>query len=374
MLEELIIKKGESPQKAHERLAQEAFFPVRMQDLFFKNIETEALGELFPGQRLYTDMKFAADLKLDRHVGILDIDRRKIICVVTREHYELVTNEEACEFVQNEIIPKVFSTGRRFLCNQVIMPESRGSCFMDLCCCDYVPPIKFKDVWQPFRRVGNSYNKTVKLSCRLGFCSKDSHDRVIFGEFKVDLSSAHKRGVKKELETQLRKQFSNVSDFEKTFYQRLLLLSKYYFPKKDMLALYCRVFGVRCGAAGASKENVRFHNHAVVSFIVESTKEYFERNGENAYSAFCVLTAFASHPVSWFSPENDVDRFQSMIGAWSMEFAQQVANPVFSIDDYIENQSRNVAAALYRDYDAVERLQGRMPNEMFKFRMPIDGE
>ena len=46
-LDELIISAGEHPEDAHKRLTKEAFFPVRLQELFFKNTKKEAAGDLF---------------------------------------------------------------------------------------------------------------------------------------------------------------------------------------------------------------------------------------------------------------------------------------------------------------------------------------
>lgn len=245
------------------------------------------------------------------------------------------------------------------------MPLTRGSCYMDLCCCDYVPPINFKDVWQPFMRIGNSYNKRVKLSCRLGFCNRDSHDRVIFSEMKIDLDSVHEKGAKKKMEGQLHRKFSNIKEFELLFYRRLLLLSKYYFPKKDVLALYCRVFSVSAKATDETTNNIREHNHAIVKSVIHATKEYFTKNGENAYSAFCVLTACASHPISWFSPEQEIDKLQSKIGEWGIEFSEKVKDQEFNIDDYIDDRSREAAIGLYRDYVAQEKFERRVPDNLF---------
>lgn len=104
--EELIISTGEHPEDAHRRLTKEAFFPVRLQELFFKNIKKEASGDLFQPAHLYNDVPYGTDIELVRHMGVLDIERRNIITVVTKEHYELITNEELCDFVRREIIPR----------------------------------------------------------------------------------------------------------------------------------------------------------------------------------------------------------------------------------------------------------------------------
>ena len=63
---------GESPEDVDKRISVEAFFPVKEQELFFKNIDGDE-GTLFEND-LYSDLPRGATIKLERHFGILDID------------------------------------------------------------------------------------------------------------------------------------------------------------------------------------------------------------------------------------------------------------------------------------------------------------
>ena len=336
MIPDLEIKKGEHPLDAHFRLTQAAFFPVRKVPLFFRG-KTREMAEL------------------PRHLGILDEEREEILSVVTRENYELVTNKEAFDLCLGRIVPAVFPGAKEgdFLCNGVVMPNSRGFCHMDLCCDAYSPPIPFDDVWMPFIRVTNSYNKTYKLAYKLGFCNRSSNNRVIFCDRSISLASVHNL-TRANIERTVAKNFEDMSVFAESFYHRLLLLQKYYFPRKKMLALFCKAFGRQPARTGKGEKARRQYNHAVVAALQEFMDDYCGAQGENAYAAFCVLTAFATSPVSRIAPENEIDRLQSLVGAWTLDFAMEAASPTFNRDAYLGPEALTAAREMVADYNAVE--------------------
>lgn len=352
------IELGETPEAAHARLSTEAFFPVRKQDLFFKNCDDDGCGPLFR-QPLYGDLPFDESIKLARHFGILDVERRNIICCVTHENYELIKNSYACEIAFKHIIPKLFpcAAGGTFLCNNVLVSNSRGQCYMDLCCQGYTLPLAFDDPWLPFLRVANSYNRSLKLSYRMGFCNAATADRVIFSDRTIDLDSVH-NDVVNQIEQQVFKSFRDIQVFERHFYEGLLRLSKYFFHRKKMLELFCKVFGIsEAKALGRRTTQKKARNHEIVQSVLKWTDTYFGRNGDSAYAAFCVLTACASRPAMDIknTPVTQVDRAQSSVGEWATEFVQEVASDQFNIDSYMGKDYKRAAEVLKSDYEDLER-------------------
>ena len=64
-------------------------------------------------------------------------------------------------------------------------------------------------------------------------------------------------------------------------------------------------------------------------------------------------------------PEQEIDKLQSKIGEWGIEFSEKVKDQEFNIDDYIDDRSREAAIGLYRDYVAQEEFERRVPDNLF---------
>ena len=350
------IGEGEDPNAAHDRLTKEAFFPVLEQELFYQNYNRD-LDHFIEGRtRIILSKGENEFIRLPRHYGILDVERHHVISVVTHDNYELIRNEEAFEIARTKVVPKIFPTAVKdsFLCNQVVLSDSRGICYIDLCCHSYKPPRPFKDVWMPFIRILNSYNKTYKLSYVLGFCHRASQNRVIIADKMIPLSSAH-NDVLNKLDEEIRKKFHDIARFEVEFYDRLIELKKFYFPRKLMLALYCMVFGTGHEESKHMSFREREKRHDFVKSFDGWTKEFFDVHGDNAYAAFCVLAAAASRPITYFTSENRMNTLQEKVGTWSHDFSASVKSPSFDIDEYLSKGCLQVAESLRGIYDAYEK-------------------
>jgi len=352
---------GESPESADKRISVEAFFPVKEQQLFFKNLcgDEETLFE----KELYGDLPREATLELTRHFGILDIDRRNIICCVTYENYELIKNIDAVEIAQQHVIPEVFkgAGSQRYLCNGLLISNSRGQSYIDMCSHEYRPPIKFEDFWLPFMRITNSYNRSLKLTYRIGFCHQNTGNRVIFSDRTIDLDTIHK-GVVEKIQKQVRENFDDIAEFEKSFYNGLVGLNKYFLPKKRMLQMLCKVFGyTEKWAVGKRTDGTVTRNHEIVRTVLKWTYEFFEANGDSAYSAFCVLTAFATRPPFDLKRMmvNQLDRNQCIVGDWAVDFVGKMSQPAFNIESCLDEESAKAADALVTDYMSVEQVGGK---------------
>lgn len=353
---------GENPFEADKRISGEAFFPVKEQKLYFKNLEGDE-GTLFE-KLIYSDMPQGATIELTRHFGILDIERRNVICCVTYDNYELIKNTDAVDIAKKHIIPVVFKGegAQTYLCNGLLTSNSRGQSYIDMCSPDYKPPIKFEDVWLPFMRITNSYNRSLKLTYRIGFCHRNTSNRIIFSDRTIDLDTIHK-GVVEKIQFQVQKNFSDIDEFEKKFYEGLIKLNKYFFPKKLMLQMVCRVFGYGVKwALGRRTEGAIARNHEIVRNVLKSTYEFFEYSGDSAYAAFCVLTAFATHPPFDLKRMmvNQLDRNQCVVGDWTVEFVDKMSQPAFSIADYLDDESAKATDVIVADYLAVEQTVGKV--------------
>ena len=99
-------------------------------------------------------------------------------------------------------------------------------------------------------------------------------------------------------------------------------------------------------------------------FPVKEQKLYFKnlegkvgRNGDSAYAAFCVLTAFATHPPFDLKSMmvNQLDRNQCLVGTWAVEFVEKMSQLAFNIGDYLDEESQKAADVLVKDYVSIEQ-------------------
>lgn len=354
---EYLPETGESPQSVDKRISAEAFFPVRAQKLFFKNI---AGGEgTFFRESLYADLSYGTTVGLERHYGILDIERRNVICCVTYDNYELVKNADAVDIAKKYVIPEIFKGdgAQTYLCNGLVISNSRGQSYIDMCSYDYRPPVKFGDIWLPFMRITNSYNRSLKLTYRIGFCHRYDGNRIIFSDRTIDLDTIHK-GVERKIKAQVNARFGDMEDLEKSFYEGLISLNKYFLPKKRVLEMICKVFGyTRKWVTGKRNLDVIMRNHAIVGDVIKLTREFFDAHGDSAYSVFCVLTAFATRPPFDLKRMmvNQIHQNQSIVGNWVVEFVGKMSRPDFCIEDYFDVESVFAADVLVRDYQSIEQ-------------------
>ena len=109
----------------------------------------------------------SANVVLDRHFAVVDVERTRPFAVVT-DDYELITNEQAFEQAE-AVMRRVFNTTsiRDFECLNVTMPKTRSFCPIDLIhrSADFNP--WEEDSWTAFLRISNSYNRTRLLRFEL---------------------------------------------------------------------------------------------------------------------------------------------------------------------------------------------------------------
>lgn len=313
-----------------ERNLDEAFFPVELRPVYVDR----------PGHP-------GAVKRLDRHLAVLDMDRGYTFAVVT-DGYELVTNKMAYE-MSADAMRKVFRATKieDLACLNITMPNSRSFCHIDLIHKNSnFSPWK-NDTWTAFLRITNSYNRTRRLRFELGFCRWICLNGMIFGAKSIDFSFAHtRRGV--HMIDSFSENIGDIRKLETQLVEQLHQLKRFYVPKEEMLAIFCRAFGI--GIEGAALEN----NQRVAKlremkeYVQELTDSYFGDMGTHAYAALNVLTDFASRAKGVISAESAVDGFQQKASHWMEDFIGEISKPTFSFDAYLgrHRESAQALAAL----------------------------
>ena len=150
----------------------EILFPVACKSVYLKNQQNP-----IPGFKAIT--------------GTIQ-EKGEVTFSVVSNNYELITNEHALEMGRN-IHKKLFpnATTNSFEVFNVIFPDTKSFCQIDIIDKNYALNIWEKEVYLPFVRIQNSYNRTRVLKFDIGFCRKLCDNGVIFEQGTVSVNFRH---------------------------------------------------------------------------------------------------------------------------------------------------------------------------------------
>lgn len=307
----------------------EVFFPVVEQPVrWFGN---DGVGKSIPGYKAI----------VDRNTG-------RTLSVVSSK-YRLVTNYEAFR-VADYVVREVFE-GKAlsdFDCYNVLMPQSKGSCRIDL-----IIPNNFnklfgndKESWIPFVRISNSYNRTTTLKYEIGFCRWICLNGVIFGKMGINFSVTHTDGITDKeiakLKTNARSHIGSIGSLWAAFEQKMEMLKSIELPLSSALAMFCKAFEIVVDKGRATPAQIDGYSLRAKQ-IMEASKDYFRDLGSNAYAMMNVLTDFASFPEWTNHPANFVDGYQHRVGRWVDNFIEEQNKPGFNLSQYIGAEYQSTA-------------------------------
>ena len=280
--------------------------------------------------------------------AIVDIETGRTLSIVSRK-YRMINNREAYE-IADYVVRAIFDgkTLQDFQCYNILMPQTRGSCRIDL-----IIPNNFnllfgsdKESWTPFVRISNSYNRTMVLKYEIGFCRWICMNGMIFGQTGVTFSLTHLgRMTRTEIDKLIersRKQIGDIGSLWNAFERKMQILHDTMLPSSSALAIYCKAFDIK-----VNKEELTVTQEEGLAMrakqIVTASKEYFKELGNNAYAMMNVLTDFASFPEWINSRANYVDGYQRKVGRWVDEFIIEIQKPNFNLSRYIGVEYQNTA-------------------------------
>jgi len=154
---------------------KQVIFPLRIQSVYFEEYRGEN----------------TVKRKIPHSQVIVNAETGDPISIVSKE-YRVVTNEEAIEFGK-KCFKELFNTVNTddLEIFNIIAPETRSFCHIDLIHKKYQVNIGRQEVYLPFIRITNSYNRSRALSFDIGFCREICDNGAIFEEDSIKFKFSH---------------------------------------------------------------------------------------------------------------------------------------------------------------------------------------
>lgn len=275
----------------------------------------------------------------------------RVLGVVGRE-YRLVTHGQALDLAF-ECAHAAFPETRpgEWQVAAVDAPSTGSTCFIDLqhnsALLDFegVPARLKPEVYGPFVRVTNSYNRSRALGLDIGYFRKVCRNGLILRDAVIRLRMNHQR---RDIGPALRFGISQerLAAHRRSFQSFLAQLQACPVPACAITGFACAVLGFHAprlqppagDPAVAARNAARQAAWESLQETVEQTgRRYAEELGENAYAVLNTVTDLASHPPVNPLVHRDRHGLQRRAGQWAGEFAAACAASPFDLQAYLRS-------------------------------------
>ncbi|MBK8711372.1 MAG: DUF932 domain-containing protein [Niastella sp.] len=259
---------------------------------------------------------------------------------IVSDNYQLVSNKEALE-MGKQIHAKLFPNAQEnsFEIFNVIAPASKSFCHIDIIDKNYTLNIWQQEVYVPFVRIHNSYNRSRSLQFDIGFCRKLCDNGMIFEQQAVKLKFAHtKQSI--SLEGLDKINVEHLKKLEQDFISKTSKSTKIQLPKKYFVPLAAktlnRTFNIH-EKDSVKKKIVAEKIELFTNSIDQYSDRYINKDqmGETAYAFYNVITDFASNNDKLqASAKNGL---QTKCGMWINQVGELVEKQGFKWEEEIKD-------------------------------------
>ncbi len=253
------------------------------------------------------------------------LEEEQVISIVTN-NYMLISNEEALKMAK-DIHHKLFPKGssESFEIFNIKASKTLGSCHIDIIDKDYTLNIMLREVYVPFVRIQNSYNKTMPLSFMVGFCRKVCDNGVIFEENTISINLQHTKSHFRSFD--FNKINTNLlKDFERDFITKTNRAASINIPAKLFTPLAMKALNLQFKTDNKNEKIMEKELDRLEHFIQtigNYTDRYVRKEnfGETAYAFFNVITDYASNFPHLQA--RSMHSMQGRCGNWLTEFCDK---------------------------------------------------
>lgn len=317
-------------------------FPVETREIFYEIEATRQLNLLL----VKPVRKEVKKVRIPNYKAVVRADTGKVFSIVSND-YRLVTNEEALELAK-QCFEQLFNTAERarttgllvdtseMVTFNIIAPPSKSFCYIDLIHKNYTVNIWKQEVWIPYLRVTNSYNKSRALRFDIGFCRKLCDNGVIFERESIEYKFYHTRqniAPKGEFNVN----FEKLKRLETIFRSYTEKLEDYEVPEKFVFPIVCKALETKFDIDNQDREKQEREKNRLNDFkkgVDNLTKDYYRQLGSNAYAVLNIISDIASHQ-KYKAQSLMIDYLQKRTGSWLENFATVIRSENFDFETYL---------------------------------------
>ena len=256
------------------------------------------------------------------------------------DNYQLVSNLQALE-MGKQIHAKLFPNAQQntFEVFNVIAPKSKSFCNIDIIDKNYTLNIWKQEVYVPFIRIHNSYNKSRSLQFDIGFCRKLCDNGVIFEKQSVALTFAHTKQALR-LEGIEKINVEHLKKLEQNFISKTTKSTEIDIPLKYFAPLAAKAFKKSFNIKEKDPQKKKVVDAKIASFSVAINgyaSHYIKeaKMGETAYAFYNVITDYASNNEN--SQAVNKNGLQAKCGLWINEVGKLAEKPNFNWEEEIKD-------------------------------------
>lgn len=281
--------------------------------------------------------------------AVVEMPSGRVLGVVGRA-YRLVSHAEALGLA-HDCARAAFPETRasEWQVASVDAPSTGGTCFIDLAhnsaALDFsaLAASQKPEVYGPFVRVTNSYNRTRALCFDIGYSRKVCKNGLILRSSLISFKMSHQR---REIREAVKFEIAHerLAKQKKDFQTFLARLQACPVPAGAIAGFVGDVLGFQAPAAELPSVDVRrLAWDALQEVVVAASERYEQELGANAYAVLNVVTELASRPPENLLVRRDRHALQRRAGEWVIDFSSRCAVDGFDLGQYLASLRQSAA-------------------------------
>lgn len=262
---------------------------------------------------------------------------RRIYSIVS-DQYQLVHNRDALTYAE-DVYRQLFEqiNTSQFEVFNILYPKPKSYCHVDIIDKNYKVNVWQKEVYVPYIRMTNSYNKTFTLRFSLGFCRELCNNGLIFEKETIEVNVTHTKSALNRFKLkQPMGGLARLKKLEETFVRWLTKLKDYPVEDKFVLPLCAKILEQSFDIETKNWEKLERESKRLHQFsrTIEALKnKYVSELGPNAYAVHNITTDYATNLVR----PDQVNSLQRRTGNWLESFCTETTVPGFSLETYVKD-------------------------------------
>lgn len=279
-------------------------------------------------------------IKIPKYKALVNSQSKEVLCVVS-EKYRVVDNKTALDMglkAFEKLFPGI--NIKDIIPFKVITPQRLSFCHIDLIHKDVNFNDWKQDVWFPFLRVTNSYNRMFALTYELGFVKELCSNGMIFNKKTVKVKYIH---TDDEMPLDIDVDISALKTIEKEFQNHLKQLNDISVSGKYVFQILCKALNLNFNfkvERNMFTERIKEDYLKLREMTYVLAEEYSEKYKDTATLMLNVMTDIVSHQeeyrnLTYFSLRANI--YYRRISEWMSDFIVKAKSRDFNIEQYLGN-------------------------------------